>query len=224
MRILVVEDEGKLAASVKRGLSAEHYAVDVAERGRTAVDLAREYHYDLLILDLRLPDMAGAEVLQRVRHLAESVPALVLTANGSTEEKLRLFALGADDYLTKPFVFVELIARVKALLRRGPVGRSNTLKVGDVELDQLPQRVSRAGRSIDLTAKEFSLLTYLMLNAERVLSRNMILEQVWDQSFDGISNIIEVYICQLREKLHDEGKPELIRTIRGSGYSIRVKR
>ena len=147
MKILIIEDEVKLAASLKRGLSAERYAVDIAGDGSTALSLASTYTYDLLILDLRLPDINGAEVLQRVRHLAESVPALVLTANGSTEEKLRLFALGADDYLIKPFVFAELVARVKALLRRGGVGRSNVLKVGDVQLDRLTQRVSRGNRS-----------------------------------------------------------------------------
>lgn len=224
MRILVVEDERKLAAALKRGLVAERYAVDNAENSSMAIEFAHTYTYDLVILDLMLPGIGGAEILQRIRHISEVTPVLILTARGSVDEKLKLFALGADDYVVKPFVFAELVARVKALLRRGPTSRSSTLTVGDLELDRLTQQVKRAGRRIELTGKEYSLLEYLMLNAERVLSRDMLIEHVWDQSFDGISNIVEVHICQLRAKINQDDGFDLIRTVRGTGYSMRAQR
>ena len=156
------------------------------------------YPYDLIILDLMLPRGRGAEVLQRIRRKNDLVPVLVLTARDSIDDKVKLFELGADDYLTKPFAFAELLVRVKALLRRGPVNRSSTLRIDDLELDRLTQQVKRGGKRVELTGKEYSLLEYLMQNADRVLSRNMIIEHVWDQSFDGITNIVDVYVRHLR--------------------------
>jgi two-component system copper resistance phosphate regulon response regulator CusR len=168
-----------------------------------------------------LPRMDGREVLQRVRRKDTCVPVLVLTARDTLDDKVKLFESGADDYLTKPFAFAELLVRAKALLRRGPVNRSSSLIVGDLELDRLTQQVKRAGRRIELTAKEYALLEYLMQNVERVLSRNMIIEHVWDQSFDGITNIVDVYVRHLRSKVDDGFETKLIRTVRGAGYMIR---
>ena len=222
MRILLVEDEPKVSGFVERGLTAERYAVDVVGDGREGLEMAETYPYDLIILDLMLPTMDGKEVLQRIRRHDTCIPILVLTARYSVEDKVQLFEGGADDYLTKPFAFAELLVRTKALLRRGPVNRSSTLTVGDLELDRLTQQVKRGGRRIELTVKEYSLLEYLMQNVERVLSRNMIIEHVWDQSFDGITNIVDVYVRHLRAKVDDGHDIKLIRTIRGAGYMIRA--
>lgn len=222
MRILLLEDEPKVSAFVKRGLMAERYAVDVCENGSEGLELTEAYPYDLIILDLMVPGLTGDEVLQRVRRRNQCVPVLILTARDSIDEKVRLFEQGADDYLTKPFAFAELLVRTKALLRRGPVNRSSTLRVGDLELDRLTQQVKRDGRRIDLTAKEYALLEYLMQNPERVLSRHMIIEHVWDQSFDGITNIVDVYVRHLRSKVDDGETFKMIRTVRGTGYLIRA--
>ena len=222
MRILLVEDEPKVSGFVERGLTAERYAVDVVADGRDGLEMAQTYPYDLIILDLMLPRLEGREVLQRIRRTDTCVPVLVLTARDTVEDKVRLFESGADDYLTKPFAFAELLVRAKALLRRGPVNRSSTLMVGDLELDRLTQQVKRSGKRIELTAKEYSLLEYLMQNPERVLSRNMIIEHVWDQSFDGITNIVDVYVRHLRAKVDDGQMTKLIRTVRGAGYMIRA--
>jgi two-component system copper resistance phosphate regulon response regulator CusR len=221
MRILVVEDEAKVAGFIQRGLVAEKYAVDVSSNGLEGWELAEAYPYDLIILDLMLPGMGGADLLRRVRKHNTSVPVLVLTARDAVDEKVRIFELGADDYLTKPFAFAELLVRTKALLRRGPVNRSSTLKVGDLELDRLTQQVKRKGRRIELTTKEYQLLEYLMQNPGRVLSRNMIIEHVWDQAFDGFTNIVDVYVRHLRGKVDDEHDFKMIRTVRGTGYMIR---
>jgi DNA-binding response OmpR family regulator len=224
MRILIVEDEQKVSALVKRGLMAERYAVDVAADGLEGFELAEAYPYDLIILDLMLPRLDGGEVLQRIRRKNSHVPVLVLTARDSIDDKVKQFELGADDYLTKPFAFAELLVRVKALLRRGPVNRSSTLRIGDLELDRLTQQVRRGGRRVELTAKEYSLLEYLMQNEDRVLSRNMIIEHVWDQSFDGVTNIVDVYVKHLRNKVDDGNPLKMIRTVRGTGYTIRPGR
>lgn len=221
MRILLVEDEPKVAAFVRRGLTAERYAVDIAIDGREGLELADAFPYDLIVLDLMLPGIEGREVLQRIRRKNTCVPVLVLTARDAIEDKVKLFDAGADDYLTKPFAFAELLVRTKALLRRGPVNRSSTLVLDDLELDRLTQQVRRAGRRIELTAKEYGLLEYLMLNPGRVLSRNMIIEHVWDQSFDGITNIVDVYVRHLRSKVDDGHDFKLIRTVRGAGYIMR---
>jgi heavy metal response regulator len=220
MRILLVEDEEKVSGFVARGLMAERFAVDVIGDGQAGLELATTYSYDLVILDLMLPKMDGTQVLRRLRSQNVNVPVLILTARDAVSDKVGNFDVGADDYLTKPFAFAELLARVKALLRRGPVSRSSVVRVGDLELDRLSQQVKRAGKRIDLTSKEYSLLEYLMSNAGRVLSRTMIIEHVWDQSFDGITNIVDVYVRHLRSKVDDPFDHKLIHTVRGVGYSI----
>lgn len=221
MRILLVEDEPKVSGFVARGLEAERYAVDVYADGKEGLEMAEGYSYDLIILDLMLPKMDGREVLQRIRRNNTCVPVLILTARDTLEDKVRLFECGADDYLTKPFAFAELLVRTKALLRRGPVNRASTLVANDLKLDRLTHQAKRAGKRIELTLKEYSLLEYLMLNQDRVLSRNMIVEHVWDQAFDGFTNIVDVYVRRLRSKVDDGFSRKLIRTVRGSGYTIR---
>jgi len=220
MRLLIVEDEKKLADSVALGLRAERFAVDVAYDGETGRQMVGTHDYDLLILDLMLPNVPGSEVLKQIRQKNTHLPILILTATGGTSEKVKQFEAGADDYLTKPFAFAELLVRVKALLRRGSTNRSNRLQVGDLELDRLTQTVKRAGNKIDLTSKEYGLLEYLMANAGRVLSRTMIIEHVWDESFEGLTNIVDVYVRHLRQKIDDPYPDKLLKTSRGAGYSI----
>jgi two-component system copper resistance phosphate regulon response regulator CusR len=220
MRILLVEDEPKVSELVARALRAERYAVDIAEDGLKGWELAQAYDYDLVILDLMLPGLGGTELLQRIRRRTQQVPILVLTAREATEEKVRNFEAGADDYLTKPFAFAELVIRVKALLRRGPVPRSSVLRVADLELDRLTQQVRRGGRRIELTNKEYALLEYLAAHPGRVFSRTMIIEHVWDQSFEGLTNIVDVYVRHLRAKIDDPFPLKLIRTVRGVGYGL----
>jgi two-component system copper resistance phosphate regulon response regulator CusR len=217
MRMLLVEDERKVSDLVARALRAERYAVDVAEDGRTGWELAAAHEYDLIILDLMLPLLSGTELLIRIRRKKRQVPILVLTARDATEQKVKQFESGADDYLTKPFALAELIIRIKALLRRGPAARLSVLRVADLEVDQLTQQVRRAGRRIDLTPKEYALLEYLAANPGRVISRTMIIEHVWDQSFEGLTNIVDVYVRHLRSKVDDPFPTKLIRTIRGVG-------
>ena len=220
MRLLLVEDDKKVASFVARGLRAERFAVDVAHDGQSGLDFATAYNYDVIVLDLMLPILSGTELLKRIRRHTPEVPVLILTARDDTADKVENFEAGADDYLTKPFAFAELAVRVKALLRRRPAVRSSTLRVADVELDRLTQQVRRAGARIELTSKEYSLLEYLMANAGRVLSRTMIVEHVWDESFQGFTNIVDVYVRHLRAKVDDNSPVKLIRTVRGVGYSI----
>ena len=220
MRILLVEDEKKLADMIARGLKAERNIMDVAYDGQAGWDLAAAHEYDLIILDLMLPGLGGTEILRRVRRKNQRVPILILTARDATEEKVQNFEAGADDYLTKPFAFAELLVRVKALLRRGPVNRASVLRVGDLEIDRLSQHVRRAGKRIELTAKEYSLLEYFATHPGRVFSRTMIIEHVWDQSFEGLTNIVDVYVRHLRAKVDDPFPTKLIRTVRGMGYCL----
>ena len=220
MRLLLVEDEKKLAELVARALRSESYAVDVVEDGMRGWELAQSYEYDLVILDLMLPRLPGEELLRRIRRSNQYVPILVLTARGATADKVHNFEAGADDYLTKPFVFAELIMRVKALLRRGPITRLSVLRVGDLEIDRFTQQVRRGGRRIELPAKEYALLEYLATNPGHVFSRTMIIEHVWDQSFEGLTNIVDVYVRHLRSKVDDPFPVKLIRTVRGVGYGL----
>ncbi len=220
MRLLLVEDEKKLSELVARALRQESYAVDVADDGAQGWEFAQAYDYDLIILDLMLPKLPGQELLRRIRRGNHRVPILILTARDATEEKVENFEAGADDYLTKPFAFAELLMRVKALLRRGPITRSSVLRVGDLEVDRLGQQVRRAGKRIELTPKEYALLEYLAANPGRVFSRTMIIEHVWDQSFEGLTNIVDVYVRHLRSKIDDPFPVKLIRTVRGVGYGL----
>lgn len=221
MRILIVEDDRKLAEFVARGLRAERFAVDVAGNGREGENYASSYTYDLLILDLMLPQMSGTALLHRVRLMQASLPVLVLTARDAIEDKVAHFEAGADDYLTKPFDFAELLVRIKALLRRTPVERADVLHIADLELNRLTQLVRRDGHRIDLTAKEYALLEYLSCSPGRVFSRTMILNHVWDQSFEGVTNIVDVYVRYLRKKVDESFAVKLIHTVRGVGYCIR---
>jgi DNA-binding response OmpR family regulator len=220
MRILLVEDEKKVADIIVRGLKAERFAVDVSHDGQSGWEMADAYNYDLIILDLMLPKLSGPEILEKVRRKNSEVPILILTARDGMADKIKNFEGGADDYLTKPFAFAELEVRVKALLRRGPVNRSSVLRVADLEIDRLSQNVKRGGKKIELTGKEYALLEYLATNPGRVFSRTMIIEHVWDQSFEGLTNIVDVYVRHLREKVDDPFPAKLLRTVRGSGYSL----
>lgn len=220
MRLLLIEDEEKVARFIVKGLEAERFAVDVAFEGDRGLELAQTYSYDLIILDLMLPGLSGTDVLRLVRLRNERVPVLVLTARDALSDKVQHFEIGADDYLTKPFAFAELLVRVKALLRRGAVNRANVLRIADLEIDRLTQQVKRAGQRVELTGKEYALLEYLMTNVGRVLSRTMIIEHVWDLSFDGATNIVDVYVRHLRNKIDEPFERKLIRTVRGVGYTI----
>ena len=220
MRLLLVEDEKKVSELVARALRQESYAVDIADDGVSGWELAQAYEYDLVILDLMLPGLPGEELLKRIRRRNHQVPILILTARDATEDKVQNFEAGADDYLTKPFAFAELVMRVKALLRRGPVARSSVLRVGDLELDRFSKQVRRGGRRIELTPKEYALLEYLASSPGRVFSRTMIIEHVWDQSFEGLTNIVDVYVRHLRSKVDDPFPVKLIRTVRGVGYGL----
>jgi DNA-binding response OmpR family regulator len=220
MRILLVEDERKVADMVSRGLKAERYAVDVAENGDTGWAMAHTYDYDAVILDLGLPGMDGTQLLRRIRGRSARIPILVLTARDATSSKVENFEAGADDYMTKPFAFAELAVRVKALLRRGSSDQVNVVRVADLELDRLTQQVRRGGKRIELTPKEYALLDYLATHAGRVLSRTMIVEHVWDQGFEGFTNIVDVYVRHLRAKVDDLFPLKLIRTVRGVGYRL----
>ncbi len=220
MRLLLVEDEKKVADFIARGLKAERYAVDTAYDGLTGWQMASSVDYDLIILDLMLPGMNGTELLRRLRRQGGKAAVLILTARDATQDKVENFEAGADDYLTKPFAFAELLVRVKALLRRPPTNPNHVLRVEDLEIDRLSQQVRRGGKRIELTAKEYALLEYLASHPGRVLSRTMIIEHVWDESFEGLTNIVDVYVRHLREKVDDPHPNKLIRTVRGAGYAL----
>lgn len=221
-RILVVDDEPEAVELVEFNLKQAGYAVVTATDGAEALKKARAQTPDLIVLDVMLPEMDGFEICKTLRLEAATarVPIVMLTAKAAEIDRVLGLELGADDYLTKPFAFAELLVRVKALLRRGPVNRASVLRVGDLELDRLSQQVKRAGKRIELTAKEYSLLEYLVANAGRVFSRTMIIEHVWDQSFEGLTNIVDVYVRHLRAKVDDPFPTKLIHTVRGVGYSV----
>lgn len=220
MRVLVAEDDSALADFLRKGLEAERYAVDVAKDGEEAQYMAENYDYDLVILDLNLPQIHGFEILKHLRAKKKDLPVLVLTGRDAVGDRVKGLDLGADDYVVKPCSFSELSARVRALLRRGSRPAEAILRVRDLELNRMNRTVSRAGRRLDLTPKEFALLEYMMLNAERPVTRTMIIEHVWDLSFDTMTNVVDVYINYLRKKVDAGFDVELIRTIRGVGYQL----
>ncbi len=209
-----------LATFLRKGLEAEHYAVDVANDGESARDLAVTYDYDLVLLDLNLPKRDGVAVLQDVRGSKEGVPILVLTGRTKVEDRVATLDKGADDYVVKPFSFSELSARVRALMRRGKLPQQTTLQVDDLILDRVERRVRRGDRNIELTSKEFALLEYLMRNSGRCVTRAMIIEHVWNITFDTSTNVVDVYINYLRKKVDENAPRKLIHTIRGVGYLI----
>lgn len=221
MRILLIEDEEKIASFIKRGLKEEHYVVDVAGDGEKAMFLAEINPYDLIILDIILPGKDGISVCKELRAKKIDVPILILTAKGSVKDKVEGLDAGADDYLAKPFAFEELLARVGALLRRNRAEKTTLLKLADLELDQLTHSVKRAGKEIALTAKEYALLEYLMLNAGQIVTRTMISEHVWNEDFDSFTNVIDVYVNYLRSKIDKGFKKQLIHTTRGVGYILK---
>lgn len=223
MRILVVEDDARVASFIRRGLSADKFQVDVAQDGPSGLDLALSKEYNLIILDLMLPGLTGQAVLDGVRQINRTVPVLILTARGAVQDKVELFQRGCDDYLTKPFAFAELQARVKALLRRGKTETQDALQVADLRVDFNKRQVTRGGKKIDLTLKEYALLEYLVRNAGQVLSRSMIVDHVWDQSFDSFTNVVDVYIRYLRNKIDQGFEPKLIHTVRGVGYVLNAE-
>jgi heavy metal response regulator len=221
MRILVVEDERKVAAFIRQGLVEEGHAVDVAADGAAALDaIAEGPSYDLVVLDVMLPRRDGFDVLKTLRGQHVQTPVLLLTARDAVADKVTGLDLGADDYLTKPFAFEELLARVRALLRRQRPRTEPVLRVADLSLDPATRAVTRGGRRITLTAREHALLEYFMRNAGRVLSRPMITQHVWGMDFDPESNIVDVYVGYLRRKIDADGEPRLLHTIRGAGYTL----
>lgn len=223
VRILVVEDDAKVLALLKKGLETQAYTVVTAEDGREGDRLLSSQHYDLVILDINLPFVSGLELAFRLRQRDSRVPILMLTALGTTTDKLAGFDAGADDYLLKPFEFVELLARVRVLLKRSGPDTAPTLRVADLELDLGEKVARRAGRVIDLTAREFRLLEYLLRSRGRVVSRVDIAEAVWDINFDTGTNVIDVYINYLRKKIDKDTPVKLIHTVVGMGYVLKEK-
>lgn len=223
MRLLVVEDEKKVAAFIKKGLEEEGYAVDVAHDGKLGLAMALDGVHDVVILDMNLPGMDGINVLQNLRRQKVTTPVLLLTVRATIEDKVIGLDSGADDYLTKPFAFQEFLARVRALIRRRAETEPALLQVADLRLDPAQRIVFRGDKKIDLTPKEFSLLDYLMRNPGRVLTRTMITEHVWDYDFDTATNVIDVYVKYLRNKIDVDREQSLIQTVRGVGYMLRAE-
>ena len=222
MRILIVEDEKKVAGFIKKGLEEETYAVDVAHDGEEGLHLAKEGDYDLVILDLMLPKMNGLEVLSELRGGRRDVPILLLTAKDTVEDRVTGLNKGADDYLTKPFAFSELLARVRVLLRRGKAEVKTELQIADLSLNLVSHKVNRGGGEVELTGKEYSLLEYFMRNQGKVLTRTMIAEHVWDYNFDTFTNVIDVYVNHLRKKVDKGHSKKLLHTLRGVGYIMKT--
>ncbi len=222
MRILVVEDEAKVASFIKRALEEESYAVDVCADGAAGLAMGRSGSYDLIILDVMLPNLSGFDVLKALRAQKIKTPILLLTARAQVEQKVNGLDAGADDYLTKPFAIEELLARARALLRRGSGEPAGVLQIDDLVLNPATRVVTRGGQPVELTVKEYALLEYLMRNAGRVLTRPMIAEHVWNQDFDTYTNVIDVYMSYLRNKIDKGRARKLIHTVRGSGYVLKA--
>jgi two-component system OmpR family response regulator len=221
VRILIVEDDPKAARFVTQGLLEEGHAVDVAADGNEGARFAHINTYDLFILDIQLPGMSGLELARDLRRSGIETPILMLTARDSTQDVVRGLDAGADDYLTKPFAFDELLARVRALTRRQLAGPAGLLRYGSLEMDRLARSVRLAGRAIDLSPREFRLLEFFLLSPEQVVTRTRLLESVWDMTFDPETNVVEAHISNLRRKLEEQGTPRLIQTVRGAGYALR---
>jgi len=221
MRLLVVEDEKKVSGFIKKGLEEEGYAVDVALDGKTGLQMAMDRVHDLIVLDIHLPGMDGLSLLHRLRTAKVSTPVLLLTVRANIEDKVLGLDAGADDYLTKPFAFQELVARIRALLRRQAEAKLPVLRFADLTLDPARRMVFRGTRKIDLSAKEYALLDYFIRNPGRVLTRTMIAEHVWDYNFDSMTNIIDVYVNYLRRKIDSDREHKLIHTVRGVGYVLK---
>ncbi|AOW12599.1 DNA-binding response regulator [Hydrogenophaga crassostreae] len=223
MNILIVEDEPKTGEYLRQGLREAGFTVDLANRGDDGLHLALEGQHDLVILDVMLPGLDGWQVLKRLRSMGREMPVLFLTARDQVEDRVHGLELGADDYLVKPFSFAELLARVRVILRRGRIGlEPTTLQLADLALDLLRRRVTRSGKRIDLTAKEFSLLELLMRRQGEVLPRSLIASQVWDLNFDSDTNVIDVAVRRLRAKVDEGFEPKLIHTVRGMGYVLEI--
>jgi heavy metal response regulator len=221
MRLLVVEDEKKVSSFIKKGLEEEGYAVDVAFDGKTGLQMAMDRVHDLIVLDIHLPGLDGLSVLHELRMGKVSTPVLLLTVRANIEDKVLGLDAGADDYLTKPFAFQELVARIRALLRRQTEAKLPVLRFADLTLDPARRTVFRGARKIDLTAKEYGLLDYFIRNPGRVLTRTMIADHVWDYNFDSMTNIIDVYVNYLRRKIDSDREHKLIHTVRGVGYVLK---
>ena len=221
MRLLVVEDDARLAAVLRQGLSEHGFTVDAASEGAAGLALAVSNDYDAILLDVMLPGKNGFDVLRELRQRGRRAPVLMLTARSSVEDRVQGLDLGADDYLLKPFDFSELLARVRAITRRPAVEPVTVLKVADLEMDPQRREVRRSGALLDLTAKELALLEYLLRKKGAVVTRGMILDQVWGLDYEGGSNLVEVYINYLRRKVDQPFEPKLIHTIRGTGYALR---
>ena len=220
MRVLIADDDKPVASFVQKGLEAEQYAVDIAQDGDEAQFMVNQFDYDVAVLDLTLPRVDGLDVLKHIRGSKPAMPVLILTGRNRVEDRVKGLDLGADDYLTKPFSFSELSARVRALLRRSSMPAEVTLRVSDLELNRVERTVNRAGKAIEMTPKEFSLLEYLMRNVGRCVTRAMIIEHVWNLSFDTMTNVVDVYINYVRKKVDQNFELKLIHTVRGVGYQI----
>jgi two-component system copper resistance phosphate regulon response regulator CusR len=220
MHVLIVEDEVKTAAFLKKGLSENGFVVDCARAGEEGLDLARSFDYDLVILDVMIPGRDGWSVIAELRRSGKQTPVLFLTARDSVQDRVKGLELGADDYLVKPFVFSELLARVRSILRRGPARQPDTLRIADLEIDFPRHRVCRGGNRIEITPKEFDLLSLLARRQGELLSRTLMAEQVWDMNFDSNTNVVDVAIRRLRRKVDDPFAQKLIHTVRGAGYVL----
>lgn len=222
MRVLIVEDEKKAASYLKKGLSENGFVVDVASQGEDGLHLAQTCDYDLMVLDIMLPERDGWSVLSEVRRSGKQIPVLILTARDSVHDKVKGLELGADDYLVKPFAFSELLARIRSILRRSPDRQPEVVRIADLEIDFLRHKAVRGGKRLDLTPKEFALLSLFVRRKGEVLARTLIAEQVWDMNFDSDTNVVDVAIRRLRRKVDDPFPDKLIQTIRGVGYVLEI--
>ena len=224
MKLLIIEDERKAAAYLKKGLSENGFVVDVAANGETGLHLARSDDYDLVVLDVMLPDRDGWSVLSALRRAGKQTPVLFLTARDTVQDRVKGLEYGADDYLVKPFAFSELLARIRSVLRRGQTRKLETLRIEDLEIDVIRHRATRGGQSLDLTAKEFALLTLFVQHASEVLSRTLIAEQIWDMNFDSDTSVVDVHVSRLRAKVDQPFPSKLLHTVRGVGYVLESRR